>query len=121
MRKIRFEEEHLTFPKENQDGCVACATGLDHKVYEDFMENLDQDIRDNYETTNNRSDIIKGFIKNYSKAELAFLAEQLITQDLKKAGVLSHEPFENKEKDDDDDDVKAFKNLLKGSLDFEED
>ena len=34
MRKIKFTEKDLSYEEDKQDGCIACATGLDHGIYE---------------------------------------------------------------------------------------
>lgn len=114
MRKIKFTEEDLFYEEDKQDGCLACATGLNHEVYENFMEDLEQELKNSYKKNNTRSGIIKNFIENYSKAELAFLAEQLITQNLMKneeIGFVSEEEEESE--------IEEFKNLLRNSLDLE--
>ena len=117
MRKIKFTEKDLFYEEDKQDGCLACATGLDHEVYENFMEDLEQELKNSYKRNDTRSGIIKNFIENYSKAELAFLAEQLITQKLFKdddIGFVSRE-----EEEEEDSEIQEFKNLLRNSLDLE--
>ena len=109
MRKIKFTEKDLSYEEDKQEGCLACATGLDHEVYENFMEDLEQELKNSYEENKSRSGIIKNFIEDYSKAELAFLAEQLITQNLLKNEVINFVSSE----------IQEFKNLLRNSLDLE--
>ena len=116
MRKIKFTEKDLSYEEDKQDGCVACATGLNHKVYEDFMEDLEKELKNSYKENNTRSGIIKNFIENYSKAELAFLAEQLITQELFKDEDIG---FVSREEEEEDSEIQEFKNLLRNSLDLE--
>ena len=116
MRKIKFTEEDLSYNKDKQDGCIACATGLDHEVYENFMEDLEQELKNSYKENKSRSEIIKNFIENYSKAELAFLAEQLITQNLFKDDDIGFVSGEEEEKESE---IEEFKNLLRNSLDLE--
>ena len=116
MRKIKFTEKDLSYEEDKQDGCIACATGLDHEVYEDFMEDLEQELKNSYKEINCRSGIVKNFIENYSKAELAFLAEQLITQDLIKNEKIG---FVSREEEEEDSEIQEFKNLLRNSLDLE--
>lgn len=118
MRKIKFTEKDLFYEEDKQDGCVACATGLNHEVYEDFMENLEKELRNSYKEINCRSGIIKNFIENYSKAELAFLAEQLMTQTLIKNENIGFVSREEEEKEEDSE-IEEFKNLLRNSLDLE--
>lgn len=115
MRKIKFTEKDLSYKEDKQDGCVACATGLNHEVYEDFMEDLEKELRNSYKEINCRSGIIKNFIENYSKAELAFLAEHLITQSLFKDDYID---FGSREEEEDSE-IQEFKNLLRNSLDLE--
>ena len=115
MRKIKFTEKDLSYEEDKQDGCLACATGLNHEVYENFMDDLEKELKNSYKKNGTRSEIIKNFIEDYSKAELAFLAEQLITQKLLKnddIGFVS-------EKDEEDSEIEEFKNLLRNSLDLE--
>ena len=117
MRKIKFTEEDLSYNKDKQDGCIACATGLDHEIYENFIEDLEQELKNSYKENKSRSEVIKNFIEDYSKAELAFLAEQLITQKLFKdddIGFVSRE-----EEEEEDSEIQEFKNLLRNSLDLE--
>lgn len=114
MRKIKFTEKDLSYEEGKQDGCVACATGLNHKVYENFMEDLEQELKNSYKENNSRSGIIKNFIENYSKAELAFLAEQLITQNL-----IKNEDIGFGSREEEDSEIQEFKNLLRNSLDLE--
>ena len=116
MRKIKFTEKDLSYEEDKQDGCIACATGLDHEVYEDFMEDLEQELKNSYKKINCRSGIVKNFIENYSKAELAFLAEQLITQNLMRNEVID---FGSREEEEKDSEIEEFKNLLRNSLDLE--
>ena len=116
MRKIKFTEKDLFYEENKQDGCIACATGLNHEVYENFMEDLEQELKNSYKRVNTRSGIIKNFIENYSKAELAFLAEQLITQNLFKDHYID---FESREEEEEDSEIQEFKNLLRNSLDLE--
>ena len=115
MRKIKFTEEDLSYNKDKQDGCLACATGLDHEIYENFMEDLEQELKNSYKRNDTRSGIIKNFIENYSKAELAFLAEQLTTQNLFKDDYIG---FGSREEEEDSE-IQEFKNLLRNSLDLE--
>ena len=118
MRKIKFTEKDLSYEEDKQDGCLACATGLNHEVYEDFIEDLEKELKNSYKRNDTKSGIIKNFIENYSKAELAFLAEQLITQYLiknEKIGFVSGE----EEKEEEDSEIQEFKNLLRNSLDLE--
>ena len=117
MRKIKFTEKDLSYEEGKQDGCIACATGLNHEVYEDFMEDLEKELKNSYKESNTRSGIIKNFIENYSKAELAFLAEQLITQDLIKNEKISF--VSREEEEEEDSEIEEFKNLLRNSLDLE--
>ena len=115
MRKIKFTEKDLSYEEDKQDGCIACATGLDHEVYENFMDDLEQELKNSYKKNDTRSGIVKNFIENYSKAELAFLAEQLITQNLMRnedIGFVSRE-------EEEDSEIQEFKNLLRNSLDLE--
>lgn len=114
MRKIKFTEKDLSYEEGKQDGCIACATGLNHEVYENFMEDLEQELKNSYKENKSRSGVIKSFIENYSKAELAFLAEQLITQNLFKDGYIG---FGSREEEDSE--IQEFKNLLRNSLDLE--
>lgn len=116
MRKIKFTEKDLSYEEDKQDGCVACATGLNHKVYEDFMEDLEKELKNSYKNNDTRSGIIKNFIENYSKAELAFLAEQLITQNLMRNEDID---FVSREEEEEDSEIQEFKNLLRNSLDLE--
>ena len=116
MRKIKFTEKDLSYDKDKQDGCIACATGLDHEIYENFMEDLEQELKNSYKENKSRSEIIKNFIEDYSKAELAFLAEQLITQNLLKNEVIN---FVSSEEEEEENGVEEFKNLLRNSLDLE--
>ena len=116
MRKIKFTEKDLSYEEDKQNGCIACATGLNHEVYEDFMEDLEKELKDSYKRNDTRSGIIKNFIENYSKAELAFLAEQLITQSLFKD---DYRGFGSREEEEKDSEIQEFKNLLKNSLDLE--
>lgn len=118
MRKIKFTEKDLFYEEDKQDGCLACATGLNHEVYEDFMEDLEKELKDSYKRNDTRSGIIKNFIENYSKAELAFLAEQLITQNLFKDDYIGFGSKEE-EKEEEDSEIQEFKNLLRNSLDLE--
>ena len=115
MRKIKFTEKDLSYEEDKQDGCIACATGLDHEVYENFMEDLEQELKNSYKENKSRSEIIKNFIEDYSKAELAFLAEQLITQNLLKNEVID---FVSSEEEEEERGVEEFKNLLRNSLDL---
>ena len=115
MRKIKFTEKDLSYEEGKQDGCIACATGLNHEVYENFMEDLEQELKNSYKRNDTRSEIIKNFIENYSKAELAFLAEQLITQNLFKDDDIG---FGSREEEEDSE-IQEFKNLLRNSLDLE--
>lgn len=115
MRKIKFTEKDLSYEEDKQDGCLACATGLNHEVYENFMEDLEKELKNSFKENNTRSGIIKNFIENYSKAELAFLAEQLITQKLFKDHYIGFE----EEKEEEDSEIQEFKNLLRNSLDLE--
>ena len=115
MRKIKFTEKDLSYEEGKQDGCIACATGLDHEVYENFMDDLGKELKNSYKKNNTRSGIIKNFIENYSKAELAFLAEQLITQNLFKDDYIG---FGSREEEEDSE-IQEFKNLLRNSLDLE--
>ena len=115
MRKIKFTEKDLSYEEGKQDGCIACATGLNHEVYENFMEDLEQELKNSYKESKSRSEIIKNFIEDYSKAELAFLAEQLITQNLLKNDDIS---FVSREEEEDSE-IQEFKNLLRNSLDLE--
>ena len=115
MRKIKFTEKDLFYEEDKQDGCLACATGLNHEVYEDFLEDLEKELKNSYKRNNTRSEIIKNFIENYSKAELAFLAEQLITQNLFKDYYID---FGSREEEEDSE-IQEFKNLLRNSLDLE--
>ena len=114
MRKIKFTEKDLSYEEDKQDGCLACATGLDHEVYENFMDDLGKELKNSYKKNNTRSGIVKNFIENYSKAELAFLAEQLITQNLFKDHYID---FGSREEEDSE--IQEFKNLLRNSLDLE--
>jgi hypothetical protein len=116
MRKIKFTEKDLFYEEDKQDGCVACATGLNHEIYENFMEDLEQELKNSYKKNDTRSGIIKNFIENYSKAELAFLAEQLITQKLFKNDDIG---FVSRGEEEKDSEIEEFKNLLKNSLDLE--
>lgn len=116
MRKIKFTEKDLSYEEGKQDGCIACATGLNHEVYEDFMEDLEKELKNSYKRNDTRSGIIKNFIENYSKAELAFLAEQLITQNLFKDDDIGFVSGEEEEKESE---IEEFKNLLRNSLDLE--
>ena len=118
MRKIKFTEKDLSYEEDKQDGCIACATGLDHKIYENFMDDLEKELKNSYKEINCRSGIIKNFIENYSKAELAFLAEQLITQNLMRNEVIGFGSREE-EKEEEDSEIQEFKNLLRNSLDLE--
>ena len=77
-------------------------------------ENLEKELKNSYKETNCRSGIVKNFIENYSKAELAFLAEQLITQNLFKDDYIG---FGSREEEDSE--IQEFKNLLRNSLDLE--
>lgn len=115
MRKIKFTEKDLSYEEDKQDGCIACATGLDHKIYENFMDDLEKELKNSYKEINSRSGIVKNFIENYSKAELAFLAEQLITQNLFKDDYIG---FGSREEEEDSE-IQEFKNLLRNSLDLE--
>ena len=115
MRKIKFTEKDLSYEEDKQDGCIACATGLDHKIYENFMDDLEKELKNSYKEINCRSGIVKNFIENYSKAELAFLAEQLITQNLFKDDYIG---FGSREEEEDSE-IQEFKNLLRNSLDLE--
>ena len=115
MRKIKFTEKDLSYEEGKQNGCIACATGLNHEVYENFMEDLEQELKNSYKRNDTRSGIIKNFIENYSKAELAFLAEQLITQNLFKDNYIGFGSSEEEE----DSEIQEFKNLLRNSLDLE--
>ena len=117
MRKIKFTEKDLSYEEGKQDGCLACATGLNHEVYEDFMEDLEKELKNSYKRNDTRSGIIKNFIENYSKAELAFLAEQLITQNLFKNDDIGFGSRE--EEEEEDSEIQEFKNLLRNSLDLE--
>ena len=114
MRKIKFTEKDLSYEEGKQDGCIACATGLDHEVYENFMEDLEQELKNSYKENKSRSEIIKNFIEDYSKAELAFLAEQLITQNL-----IKNEDISFVSRGEEDSEIEEFKNLLRNSLDLE--
>ena len=116
MRKIKFTEKDLSYKEDKQDGCIACATGLNHEVYENFMEDLEKELKNSYKRNDTRSGIIKNFIENYSKAELAFLAEQLITQNLFKDDYIG---FGSREEEEEDSEIQEFKNLLRNSLDLE--
>ena len=116
MRKIKFTEKDLSYEEDKQEGCLACATGLDHEVYENFMEDLEKELKNSYKENNSRSGIVKNFIENYSKAELAFLAEQLITQILFKDHYID---FGSREEEEEDSEIQEFKNLLRNSLDLE--
>lgn len=116
MRKIKFTEEDLSYNKDKQDGCIACATGLDHEIYENFIEDLEQELKNSYKENKSRSEIIKNFIEDYSKAELAFLAEQLITQNLLKNEIINF--ASNEEEEEEKSEVEEFKNLLRNSLDL---
>ena len=116
MRKIKFTEKDLSYEEDKQDGCLACATGLNHEVYENFMEDLEKELKNSYKRNDTRSGIIKNFIENYSKAELAFLAEQLITQNLFKDDYIG---FGSREEEEKDSEIEEFKNLLRNSLDLE--
>lgn len=116
MRKIKFTEKDLSYEEDKQDGCIACATGLNHEIYEDFMEDLEKELKNSYKRNDTRSGIIKNFIENYSKAELAFLAEQLITQNLFKDDDIGFVSGEEEEKESE---IEEFKNLLRNSLDLE--
>ena len=116
MRKIKFTEKDLSYEEDKQDGCLACATGLNHEVYENFMEDLEQELKNSYKRNDTRSGIIKNFIENYSKAELAFLAEQLITQKLFKDDDIG---FGSREEEEKDSEIEGFKNVLRNSLDLE--
>lgn len=118
MRKIKFTEEDLFYEEDKQDGCLACATGLDHEVYENFMDDLEKELRNSYKENNSRSGIVKNFIENYSKAELAFLAEQLMTQNLMRNEDIGFVSREEEEKEEDSE-IQEFKNLLRNSLDLE--
>ena len=40
MRKIKFTEKDLSYEEGKQDGCTACATGLNHEVYENFIKQI---------------------------------------------------------------------------------
>ena len=115
MRKIKFTEKDLFYEEDKQNGCVACATGLNHEIYEDFMDDLEKELKNSYKENDTRSGIIKNFIENYSKAELAFLAEQLITQNLLKDEVINFVSSEGEEESG----IEEFKNLLRNSLDLE--
>ena len=117
MRKIKFTEEDLSYDKDKQDGCIAYATGLDHEIYENFIEDLEQELKNSYKENKSRSKVIKNFIEDYSKAELAFLAEQLITQNLLKNEIISFASSE--EEEEEKSEVEEFKNLLRNSLDLE--
>ena len=119
MRKIKFTEKDLFYEENKQDGCLACATGLNHEVYENFMEDLEKELKNSYKRNDTRSGIIKNFIENYSKAELAFLAEQLITQNLFKDDYIGFGSREEEEKKEEDSEIQEFKNLLRNSLDLE--
>ena len=119
MRKIKFTEKDLFYEENKQDGCLACATGLNHEVYENFMEDLEQELKNSYKENKSRSEIIKNFIEDYSKAELAFLAEQLITQNLFKDDYIGFGSREEEEKKEEDSEIQEFKNLLRNSLDLE--
>ena len=116
MRKIKFTEKDLFYEENKQDGCLACATGLNHEVYEDFLEDLEKELKDSYKRNNTRSEIIKNFIEDYSKAELAFIVEQLITQKLFKDEYID---FGSREEEEEDSEIQEFKNLLRNSLDLE--
>ena len=116
MRKIKFTEKDLSYEEDKQEGCLACATGLDHEVYENFMDDLGKELKNSYKENNSRSGIVKNFIENYSKAELAFLAEQLITQNLFKDHYID---FGSREEEEEDSEIQEFKNLLRNSLDLE--
>ena len=116
MRKIKFTEKDLPYEEDKQNDCIACATGLNHEVYENFMENLEKDLTNSYKENNTRSGIIKNFIEDYSKAELAFIAEQLITQKLFKDYDIGFVSGEEEEKESE---IEEFKNLLRDSLDLE--
>lgn len=115
MRKIKFTEKDLSYEENKQDGCIACATGLNHEVYENFMEDLEQELKNSYEENKSRSEIIKNLIEDYSKAELAFIVEQLITQKLFKDEYID---FGSREEEEDSE-IQEFKNLLRNSLDLE--
>ena len=115
MRKIKFTEKDLSYEEGKQDGCIACATGLNHEVYENFMEDLEQELKNSYKRNNTRSEIIKNLIEDYSKAELAFIVEQLITQNLFKDDDIG---FGSREEEEDSE-IQEFKNLLRNSLDLE--
>lgn len=115
MRKIKFTEKDLFYEENKQDGCLACATGLNHEVYENFMEDLEQELKNSYEENKSRSEIIKNLIEDYSKAELAFIVEQLITQKLFKDEYID---FGSREEEEDSE-IQEFKNLLRNSLDLE--
>ena len=116
MRKIKFTEEDLSYNKDKQDGSIACATGLDHEIYENFIEDLEQELKNSYKENKSRSEIIKNFIEDYSKAELAFLAEQLITQNLLKNEIINF--VSSEEEEEEKSEVEEFKNLLRNSLDL---
>ena len=115
MRKIKFTEKDLSYEEDKQDGCLACATGLDHEVYKNFIEDLKKELKNSYQRNNTRSGIVKSFIEDYSKAELAFIAEQLITQNLFKDYYIDSGSREEEE----DSEIQEFKNLLRNSLDLE--
>lgn len=115
MRKIKFTEKDLFYEENKQDSCLACATGLNHEVYENFMEDLEQELKNSYEENKSRSEIIKNLIEDYSKAELAFIVEQLITQKLFKDEYID---FGSREEEEDSE-IQEFKNLLRNSLDLE--
>ena len=119
MRKIKFTEKDLFYKEDKQDDCIACATGLNHEIYEDFMDDLEKELKNSYKRNDTRSGIIKNFIENYSKAELAFLAEQLITQNLFKDDYIGFGSREEEEKKEEDSEIQEFKNLLRNSLDLE--
>ena len=72
--------------------------------------------KNSYKEINTRSGIVKNFIENYSKAELAFLAEQLITQNLMRNEDID---FVSREEEEEDSEIQEFKNLLRNSLDLE--
>ena len=79
------------------------------------MDDLEKELKNSYKENDTRSGIIKNFIENYSKAELAFLAEQLITQNLLKDEVINFVSSEEEEESG----IEEFKNLLRNSLDLE--
>ena len=80
------------------------------------MEDLEQELKNSYKNNDTRSGIVKNFIENYSKAELAFLAEQLMTQNLMRNEDIG---FVSREEEEEDSEIQEFKNLLRNSLDLE--